>query len=138
MRNSFLVFISGSIFGLGLVISEMTNPEKVRSFLRVFGNWDPSLIFVMFSAIIIASPMFWILKQRRLRTSFNLSVEQNRKIFDGELMIGAGLFGIGWGIVGFCPGPAVSSLSFGQMTSFIFLIAMMAGFVIGGLLKSTR
>ena len=138
MRNSFLVFISGSIFGLGLVISEMTNPEKVRSFLRVFGNWDPSLIFVMFSAIIVASPMFFILKKRRFRNSSNLALEQNLKIFDGELMVGAGLFGIGWGIVGFCPGPAVSSLSFGQMTSVIFLIAMMAGFVIGGLLKSTR
>ena len=138
MRNLTLVFISGSIFGLGLVISEMTNPEKVRSFLRVFGNWDPSLLFVMFSAIFVSAPMFWILKKRRLQKQASLGINSNQKVLDGQLVTGAGLFGIGWGLVGFCPGPAVSSLSFGHVTSIIFMVAMIAGFTLSDYLKSSR
>ena len=138
MRNLTLVLISGSIFGLGLVISEMTNPEKVRSFLRVFGNWDPSLLFVMFSAIFVSAPMFWILKKRRSQKQASLGINSNQKVLDGQLVTGAGLFGIGWGLVGFCPGPAVSSLSFGQMTSVIFMVAMIGGFILSGHLKSYR
>ena len=138
MRNLALVFISGSIFGLGLVFSEMTNPEKVRSFLRVFGNWDPSLLFVMFSAIVVSAPMFWILEKRRPKKQLSLAINSNQKFLDGQLMTGAGLFGIGWGLVGFCPGPAVSSLSFGQVTSVIFMVAMIGGFTISDYLKSSR
>ena len=138
MRNLALVFISGSIFGLGLVISEMTNPEKVRSFLRVFGNWDPSLLFVMLSAIFVSAPMFWILKKRRSQKQASLGINSNQKVLDGQLVMGAGLFGIGWGLVGFCPGPAVSSLSFGHVTSIIFMVAMIAGFTLSGYLKSSR
>ena len=138
MRNLALVFISGSIFGLGLVISEMTNPEKVRSFLRVFGNWDPSLLFVMLSAIFVSAPMFWILKKRRSQKQASLGINSNQKVLDGQLVTGAGLFGIGWGLVGFCPGPAVSSLSFGYVTSIIFMVAMIAGFTLSGYLKSSR
>ena len=138
MRNLTLVFISGSIFGLGLVISEMTNPEKVRSFLRVFGNWDPSLLFVMFSAIFVSAPMFWILKKRRSQKQASLGINSNQKVLDGQLVTGAGLFGIGWGLVGFCPGPAVSSLSFGHVTSIIFMVAMIAGFTLSDYLKFSR
>ena len=138
MRNLTLVFISGSIFGLGLVISEMTNPEKVRSFLRVFGNWDPSLLFVMLSAIFVSAPMFWILKKRRSQKQASLGINSNQKVLDGQLVMGAGLFGIGWGLVGFCPGPAVSSLSFGHVTSIIFMVAMIAGFTLSDYLKSSR
>jgi hypothetical protein len=138
MRNLALVFISGAIFGLGLVISEMTNPEKVRSFLRVFGNWDPSLLFVMLSAIVVSAPMFWILKKRRSQKQASLGINSNQKVLDGQLVTGAGLFGIGWGLVGFCPGPAVSSLSFGYVTSIIFMVAMIAGFTLSGYLKSSR
>ena len=138
MRNLTLVFISGSIFGLGLVISEMTNPEKVRSFLRVFGNWDPSLLFVMLSAIFVSAPMFWILKKRRSQKQASLGINSNQKVLDGQLVTGAGLFGIGWGLVGFCPGPAVSSLSFGHVTSIIFMVAMIAGFTLSDYLKSSR
>ena len=138
MLNLILVFISGSIFGLGLVISEMTNPEKVRSFLRVFGNWDPSLLFVMFSAIFVSAPMFWILKKRRSQKQASLGINSNQKVLDGQLVTGAGLFGIGWGLVGFCPGPAVSSLSFGHVTSIIFMLAMIAGFTLSDYLKSSR
>ena len=138
MRNLALVFISGAIFGLGLVISEMTNPEKVRSFLRVFGNWDPSLLFVMLSAIVVSAPMFWILEKGRPKKQLGLAINSNQKFLDGQLMMGAGLFGIGWGLVGFCPGPAVSSLSFGQVTSVIFMVAMIGGFTISDYLKSSR
>ena len=138
MRNLTLVFISGSIFGLGLVISEMTNPEKVRSFLRVFGNWDPSLLFVMFSAIFVSAPIFWISKKRRPQKQASLGINSNQKVLDGQLVTGAGLFGIGWGLVGFCPGPAVSSLSFGHVTSITFMVAMIAGFTLSDYLKSSR
>ena len=138
MLNLALVFISGSIFGLGLMISEMTNPEQVRSFLRVFGNWDPSLLFVMVSAIIVYTPIFWNLKNRRPQKQVSLGINSNQKVLDGQLITGASLFGIGWGLVGFCPGPAVSSLSFGQMTSVIFMVAMIGGFILSGHLKSSR
>ena len=138
MLSSVLVFISGSIFGLGLVISEMTNPEKVRSFLRVFGNWDPSLLFVMFSAIIVSAPMFWLLGNREVHNSPSLEIGSNHKLLDGQLVIGAGLFGIGWGAVGFCPGPAVSSLSFGEMTAVVFMVSMLGGFIISDFLKPSR
>ena len=127
MLQKFLVLISGIIFGLGLTISNMTNPDKVLSFLDVFGNWDPSLIFVMGGAILFTSPLFFLLKKNNnLILADKLDLPKKNSI-DKSLVVGSLLFGIGWGLVGYCPGPAIASLAYGEIESGIFLGAMVLG-----------
>ena len=122
--------LSGIIFGLGLTISGMVNPQKVLGFLNLFGEWDPSLIFVMVGAIIIFAPMHFIFK-RKSRPIFakEFQINNNRNI-DKKLLIGSGLFGAGWGLAGLCPGPAISSISFLNPNSLIFVLSMFVGFFI--------
>lgn len=104
--------LSGIIFGLGLTISGMVNPQKVLGFLNIFGDWDPSLMFVMVGAIIIFSPLHFTFK-RKSRPFFAQSfIIPSKKDIDKSLILGAILFGIGWGLVGLCPGPAISAISF--------------------------
>ena len=104
--------ISGIIFGIGLAISGMVNPQKVLGFLNIFDAWDPSLMFVMVGAILIFSPLHFTFK-RKSRPIFAKSfILPSKKDVDRNLIIGAGLFGTGWGLVGLCPGPAISAISF--------------------------
>ena len=126
--NKLISLLAGIIFGTGLVISEMINPEKVLSFLDVFGNWDPSLAFVMIGALIVSSPMFHLIKNKEkplLADSFNYS--KNKEI-NNRLIIGSALFGAGWGLGGLCPGPAISSIALLNINSIIFVFAMFIGF----------
>ncbi|MFC7292672.1 DUF6691 family protein [Hirschia litorea] len=121
---------AGLIFGLGLTISQMTNPEKVISFLDIFGEWDPSLAFVMGGAVItsfIGYRLVWRRKTPLFDTQFQ--IPKNTSI-DPKLAIGATLFGIGWGLVGLCPGPAIAGLLIGGKNILIFLAAMIAGMVV--------
>ena len=122
--------LSGIIFGLGLTISGMVNPQKVLGFLNLFGEWDPSLIFVMVGAIIIFAPLHFIFK-RKSRPIFakEFQIIKNRNI-DRKLLFGSGLFGAGWGLAGLCPGPAISSISFLNPNSLIFVLFMFLGFFI--------
>ena len=122
--------LSGIIFGLGLTISGMVNPQKVLGFLNIFGEWDPSLIFVMVGAIIIFAPLHFIFK-RKSRPIFakEFQIINNRNI-DKKLLIGSGLFGVGWGLAGLCPGPAIASISFLNPSSLIFVLFMFVGFFI--------
>ena len=123
----------GIIFGIGLVISQMINPAKVLGFLNLFGEWDPSLAFVMIGALIISSPLFHLLKNKEkpiFSSSFSIS---NKKEIDKKLIFGSILFGAGWGLVGLCPGPAISSIALLNMSSVIFIIAMFFGFYIAKL-----
>ena len=111
MSNKILVFVSGIIFGFGLTLSNMTNPAKVIGFLNIFNLWDPSLIFVMGGAILITSPLLFFFKNRKnliLAPHIDLP---NKKNIDSPLVFGAMIFGVGWGAVGFCPGPAISSIA---------------------------
>ena len=120
----------GLIFGLGLVISGMTNPAKVQNFLDILGTWDPSLIFVMGGAILIAMPGFFLAKKMDkplLATEFKLPTKMD---IDEKLLIGSGLFGMGWGLGGFCPGPAITALSTGVLGVAAFTIAMMFGMMV--------
>ena len=127
MKN-ILALISGSIFGLGLTISSMTNPDKVLGFLDLFNNWDPSLAFVMGGAIIITAPMLFVLtKNKNLILSKEIHLPTNKEI-DKKLIIGSLIFGAGWGLVGLCPGPAISSLALIEVPSIIFVIFMFIGF----------
>ena len=122
--------LSGIIFGLGLTISGMVNPQKVLGFLNIFDAWDPSLIFVMVGAIIIFAPLHFIFK-RKSRPIFakEFQIINNRNI-DKKLLIGSALFGVGWGLAGLCPGPAIASISFLNPSSLIFVLFMFVGFFI--------
>ena len=128
MYSKIFSFISGLIFGIGLTVSGMVNPAKVIAFLNILGNWDPSLVFVMVGAIIFSAPFFYILKNKK-KPLFNSSFQiPSRTNIDRNLIIGSSLFGIGWGMVGLCPGPAVASIAFFQPLSILFVIALMSGF----------
>ena len=127
MKEKIFSLLSGIIFGVGLVISGMTNPEKVIGFLSITHNWDASLIFVMGGAIIVTAPFFYILKNRN-QSSLGFDIKLPKKIdLDKKLIIGSSFFGIGWGLVGLCPGPAVSSIALFEPITLIFLLAMLAG-----------
>ena len=118
----------GIIFSIGLVISQMINPAKVLGFLNFFGEWDPSLAFVMIGALIIYSPLFHLFKNKEkpiFSSSFSIS---NKKEIDKELLFGSILFGAGWGLVGLCPGPAITSIALLNVSSAIFVVSMFIGF----------
>jgi uncharacterized protein len=131
--NRIISLISGVIFGFGLTVSSMTNPDKVLGFLNLFGEWDPSLIFVMIGAIIISSPFFFLLKEKPLFAQ-SFSILEVKKI-DTKLIIGSSLFGIGWGSVGLCPGPAISSLALLNNYSLAFIASMFLGFLLAKVLN---
>ncbi len=127
MKQSIVSFIVGVIFALGLVISGMTNPTKVLAFLDLSGKWDPSLAFVMVGAIGVYFLFYrWITKRDTpiLEKEFSLPA---KKGLDKKLILGAVLFGLGWGIAGFCPGPAIVNLSSLNPSALIFFAAMTLG-----------
>jgi len=126
----------GIIFGIGLVISEMINPEKVLGFLNLFDDWDPSLAFVMIGALVISSPLFHFFKNKEkpiFSSSFSIS---NKKEVDKKLILGSVFFGAGWGLVGLCPGPALSSLAILNISSIMFVIFMFIGFYLAKIFSS--
>jgi hypothetical protein len=120
-------FVVGLLFGLGLIISGMTDPSKVIGFLDLAGAWDPSLAFVMGGAILVGAGAFTLAKKRQrslLGAPMQLSSATE---LDKGLLIGSLVFGIGWGLSGFCPGPAVVSAAAGQPKAWIFVASMLAG-----------
>ncbi|EKO3565334.1 YeeE/YedE family protein [Vibrio metschnikovii] len=130
--------VSGLLFGIGMVISGMADPTKVIGFLDVAGAWDPSLMFVMGGALLVFMPAYFIVikpKSKPLNaSSFSLA---NNPHLDSRLISGAVIFGLGWGLAGICPGPAVSSLALGNRDVWVFFVAMLMGlFVMGQWLKT--
>ncbi len=120
-------FIVGLVFGLGLLLSRMSDPAKVLGFLDVAGRWDPSLGLVMAGAIAVGVPVFAIASRRqRSLLGAEMKLPTSRQI-DGRLIGGSLLFGIGWGIAGFCPGPALVALTIGGWKAATFVLAMIAG-----------
>ena len=133
--SKIISLVSGIVFGVGLVISEMINPKKVLGFLDLFGNWDPSLAFVMIGAFIVSSPLFHIIKNKEkplFAEKFNYS---NNKEVNNRLIVGSALFGAGWGLGGLCPGPAISSIALININSITFVFAMFFGFYLVKFLK---
>ena len=133
--NKLISLISGTIFGIGLVVSQMINPEKVLGFLDLFGSWDPSLAFVMIGALIVSSPLFHLIKNKEkplFAEKFNYS---NNKEINNKLVIGSALFGAGWGLGGLCPGPAISSIALLNINSIMFVTAMFIGFYLAKFFK---
>ena len=132
MISKIVSFISGIIFGVGLSVSNMINPEKILGFLDLFGQWDPSLIFVMMGAIIVSAPVFFLFRNKNKPLfADNFSIPTLKSI-DKNLILGSATFGIGWGMVGFCPGPAISSLALLNVNAYsvFFVLSMLGGFLL--------
>ena len=126
-----LLFLSGSLFGFGLTLSGMLDPSKVQAFLNITQKWDPSLAFVMIGGILTTSiGYYFILKSPSplYDSNFHIPIIYN---IDVKLIVGSALFGIGWGLGGLCPGPAVAILSYSFFPAIIFMIAMLIGLFIG-------
>ena len=130
MVSKIVSCISGIIFGVGLSVSNMINPEKVLGFLDIFGLWDPSLIFVMLGAIIISAPVFFLFRSKNKPLFADNFTMPTLKSIDKNLIIGSSTFGIGWGMVGFCPGPAISSFALLNTYSVYFVLSMVGGFLL--------
>jgi uncharacterized membrane protein YedE/YeeE len=130
MLKMLVNLFAGTLFGLGLAISGMVDPAKVIDFLDVVGDWDPTLAFVMGGALLVTIPAFHlILKRPRPVLADKFELPTNKDV-DARLLGGSALFGIGWGLAGFCPGPAVTALASGLMPVFVFVAAMVVGMAV--------
>lgn len=136
--NLLFAWLAGLIFGLGLLVAGMANPAKVLGFLDLTGHWDPSLAFVMLGGIAVASVGFF-LAGRRARTWLGLPVQiPTARQIDRRLIGGSLLFGIGWGLAGICPGPALVLVGAGMAKGILFVIAMLAGMAVFTWLERRR
>ena len=124
---TFLSFAAGLLFGIGLIVSGMANPAKVLGFLDLFGRWDPSLGLVMGGAVAVASTAFFLARRRTVSLLGAAMKLPTARHIDRRLMLGSLLFGVGWGIAGFCPGPALVALGMGEGKAVVFVLAMLAG-----------
>jgi uncharacterized membrane protein YedE/YeeE len=130
--------LAGFVFGIGLLLSGLANPAKVLAFLDLAGGWDPSLLFVMGGALLVTAPAF-ALAARRGRTLGGAPLQLPPKgRIDRRLVLGSLVFGIGWGLAGYCPGPALVSLAWGGVKPLLFVGAMVAGMVLFELLEKRR
>ena len=127
MKNRFSEFVVGLVFGLGLIVSGMTDPGKVQGFLDLAGLWDPSLAFVMGGAIAVGIFAFALAKKRTRSVLGGAMHLPSAKDIDRRLVIGSLVFGAGWGLAGFCSGPAIVSAGAGQPKALVFVLAMLAG-----------
>lgn len=131
--------VSGLLFGLGLILSGMVDPAKVLNFLDVAGTWDPSLAFVMAGAIGVAAPGFWLVRRRTAPLASPVfRVPPADAPIDRRLLIGAAVFGVGWGLTGFCPGPALVSIPLAAPGTLAFVAAMVGAIAASALLQSRR
>lgn len=130
MKTYAIAFLSGILFGAGLALSHMIDPNKVLNFLDVTGRWDPSLLFVMIGALAVAMAAFRIILKRPAplwSESFQLP---QKTAIDPKLIFGAAIFGVGWGMSGYCPGPSVTGLSLLSRESVIMVLAIYSGFFV--------
>lgn len=122
-----IAFFSGVLFAVGLIVSQMVNPAKILNFLDLAGDWDPTLIFVMGGAVFITLPMFWLVLKRPAPLFARKFYLPTRRDIDSRLIGGSAIFGIGWGVAGFCPGPSITALATGLWPVFVFVAAMASG-----------
>ncbi len=127
--------IAGLIFGLGLVISGMADPAKVLNFLDVAGTWDPSLAFVMGGAIAVTLPGYALLRRRETPLFAQRFSWPTRNDMDAPLLSGAAMFGLGWGLSGFCPGPALTAITLAAPGTLVFVPAMLVGMALARFVK---
>ncbi len=130
---------AGLLFGVGLILSGMADPAKVLNFLDVAGTWDPSLAFVMAGAIGVAAPGFWLVRRRKAPLAgAAFHVPPRDAPIDRQLLVGSAVFGIGWGLAGFCPGPALVSLPLAASGTVAFTAAMVGAIAAGALLTREK
>ena len=138
LKNRISEFVVGLVFGLGLILAGMTDPGKVLGFLDLAGAWDPSLAFVMGGAIAVAVAAFALARKRTQNFLGGAMHLPTRSDIDRRLIIGSLLFGAGWGIAGFCPGPAIVSFAAGQPKALLFVVAMLVGMAIFEILERRK
>ncbi|MFO1394144.1 MAG: DUF6691 family protein [Steroidobacteraceae bacterium] len=130
--------VAGLLFGAGLLVSGMANPAVVQGFLDVAGHWNPALAFTMGGAILVAAPAYRYARSRGARIDGGPLDLPSRKDVDADLVVGAAVFGLGWGLCGICPGPALLLLTSGQVAALVFVAAMCAGLWLASWRKSRR
>ena len=128
--NALIALVCGALFGAGVCISGMVRPSKVLGFLNVGGAWDPSLLLVMASGLVVSVIAWRLVKQLRAPRFGAAFPGPPSPVIDARLVGGAALFGLGWGISGYCPGPAIASVVSGVTASFVFVAAMLAGMLV--------
>ena len=139
MTKNICSLLCGILFGLGLTISQMNNPDKVLAFLDITGNWDASLAFVMAGALItLATLQHFVLKSQRPIFDTEFHLPKNNTIINKSLILGAIIFGIGWGVTGFCPGAVLAAFGDGKMEPFLFVLALLAGSMLFKKLEKTK
>ena len=138
MTTVFISLLAGLVFGLGLIVSGMANPAKVLGFLDLAGAWDPSLAFVMAGAIAVAAFAFALAKKRTASFLGAAMKLPGSRDIDRRLVIGSVLFGIGWGVAGFCPGPGLVALGMGEIKALVFVGAMLLGMGIFELIERRK
>ncbi|WP_438859580.1 DUF6691 family protein [Achromobacter spanius] len=136
--TALIAFASGLVFGLGLIVSGMANPAKVLGFLDLAGTWDPSLAFVMGGAVLITAVGFAVLRRRRASLTGEPLRWPTATRIDLRLALGSLAFGAGWGLAGFCPGPALVAAAAGVPQALIFVAAMLVGMAIYSALEAFR
>lgn len=130
MRNLLPGLVVGLIFGAGLALSDMVNPARVLAFLDVAGEWDPSLAFVMGGALVPSAISYAVVRRmQRPLLADEFRIPQNRSL-EPQLLLGATIFGVGWGLVGLCPGPAIAGLALGDWQLWLFAAAMFGGMLV--------
>ena len=130
MKQTIAAFVCGGLFGCGLVISQMSNPAKVIGFLDITGSWDPSLALVMAGAVAVFATLYRLALRRRAPVLASTFSVPDKTRVDRPLLVGAGTFGVGWGLSGFCPGPAIVSSGFGDPHVWVFVAAVIAGMLL--------
>jgi uncharacterized protein len=136
--RKFLALASGALFGAGVTISGMVNPMKVLNFLDIFGPWDATLMFVMGGGLLVTIVGYHFAIMRRaplFASSFRIPASED---IDARLLGGAALFGLGWGLTGFCPGPAIANMVFGRVESLAFVAAMAVGMILAKQIQNRR
>lgn len=137
-KGTIFAVIAGALFALGLAVGGMTTPAKVTAFLDVGGSWDPQLAFVMAGAIAIYAPLLGLVR-RRTAPLFDTKFHwPDRSAIDARLVGGSAIFGVGWGLSGYCPGPALASVVGGAPEALAFVVAMIAGIALARLTRAAR
>jgi uncharacterized membrane protein YedE/YeeE len=138
MKKFLAGFAAGFIFGIGLTVAQMTNPAKVLAFLDLFGAWDPSLALVMGGAVMVTFCGFRLLRARTAPIYDTAMRWPSLTVIDARLIGGAALFGLGWGLIGLCPGPAIASLGIAPQRTALFVLGMLAGMSLTRWLRQRR
>ncbi|GGK19664.1 DUF6691 family protein [Salinarimonas ramus] len=136
--RSLVGFLAGLLFGIGLVVSGMADPAKVLDFLDLFGTWDPSLAFVMGGAVLVTFLGFRLVLRRRAPVLMERFDLPGTRLVDGRLLTGAVVFGVGWGLGGFCPGPAITALPLMAPGTLVFVPMMILGLWAGVKVREAR